>query len=403
MRKIFYLASILLYSCQAPKLISYDFPKPVNTSDHRITLQEKRSYHIGELIIDNQFDGARVSDFYLDTSGYHLLIEPENHPINPSPWYAFRIQSATLDTATILLEYHYAKHRYPPKWSEDGKSWQLLDSTLIMAINDSVIRLTLPLIPNKKTWIAAQEIENSTSVKSWCETIAGSPDVSFHTFGKSKLGRDLFVLDMGTGSPENKPIIVLMSRQHPPEVTGFLAMKSFVESLLDDNALASDFLHKYRILVFPLMNPDGVDLGHWRHNAGGIDLNRDWAYFRQPETRQMAKYVIEVAHKNKAEVYLGIDFHSTYDDRYYTFESQLKSSIYRFKDYWLMGIKDRITNYHPKDIPGGLQQPISKNWFYLQFNAEAITYEIGDNTPRDFIKEKSNVAAKEMMKLLIFK
>ena len=36
-------------------------------------------------------------------------------------------------------------------------------------------------------------------------------------------------------------------------------------------------MEKFRVLAFPLMNPDGVDLGHWRHNAGGIDLNRDWS------------------------------------------------------------------------------------------------------------------------------
>ena len=42
------------------------------------------------------------------------------------------------------------------------------------------------------------------------------------------------------------------------------------------------------VIVYPLMNPDGVDEGHWRHNTGGIDLNRDWAHYNQPETRQVA-------------------------------------------------------------------------------------------------------------------
>ena len=31
---------------------------------------------------------------------------------------------------------------------------------------------------------------------------------------------------------------------------------------------------------------------------------------------------------------------------------------------------------------------------------EAIVYEIGDNTPRDFIRKKGEVAAVELMKLL---
>ena len=44
---------------------------------------------------------------------------------------------------------------------------------------------------------------------------------------------------------------------------------------------------------------------------------------------------------------------------------------------------------------------VSKNWFYSQFKAEGITYEIGDDTPRDLIKEKGKVSAQEMMKLLL--
>jgi hypothetical protein len=32
---------------------------------------------------------------------------------------------------------------------------------------------------------------------------------------------------------------------------------------------------------------------------------------------------------------------------------------------------------------------------------EAIVFEIGDNTPRDFIRRKGEVAAVEMMRLLI--
>ena len=39
------------------------------------------------------------------------------------------------------------------------------------------------------------------------------------------------------------------------------------------------------------MNPDGVDLGHWRHNANGVDLNRDWSYYNQPEIKQAVNFI----------------------------------------------------------------------------------------------------------------
>ena len=403
MRNLLLLSFLMLMGCQAPKLITYDFPKPVDTADHPIHIQEKKTYHIGAITLDNEFDGARVNDFYQDSDKtYHLVIEPENYPINPSPWYAFRVSSSTLDTADINIHYHHAKHRYAPKWSTDGEAWQLLDSNSVSMVNDSVVTLSLPL-SEAPLWIAAQELRNSTQVKTWCKTIAKHAHASLFSYGKSKLDRALFGLDIHTGATKDKPIIVIMSRQHPPEVTGYLAMQKFVETLLEDTPLSNDFRKKYHILIFPLMNPDGVDLGHWRHNAGCIDLNRDWAYYRQPETRQMAQYVLNNAHQNKAKVYLGLDFHSTYDDRYYTFDEDIKSNLHHFKDYWIDGIKNQIEGYKPKDLPGGLKQGISKNWFYLQFQAEAITYEIGDTTPRPFIAEKAKIAANEMMKLLILK
>jgi len=83
----------------------------------------------------------------------------------------------------------------------------------------------------------------------------------------------------------SKKALLIISRQHPPEVTGFIAMKSFIETIAGDSEQAKVFRQKFKVYNVPLMNPDGVDNGHWRHNMGGIDLNRDWQAFNQPETR----------------------------------------------------------------------------------------------------------------------
>ncbi|MEL6867928.1 MAG: M14 family zinc carboxypeptidase, partial [Bacteroidota bacterium] len=168
--------------------------------------------------------------------------------------------------------------------------------------------------------------------------------------------------------------------------------------------LANDFRKKYRILFFPLINPDGVDLGHWRHNGGGIDLNRDWAYYRQPEVRQTADQIVSMVKKAKSKVILGLDFHSTYKDIYYS-NSLAPDQIHHFKDYWLQGIEEALVafDYQTKEAPSGLRAPVSKGWFYQQFKAEALTYEIGDSTPRDMIMLKGRISALEMMQLLIFR
>jgi len=402
---VYGLLIVLISACSSSKLKTFEFPEPIDTSSQEIKYQEKKEYTIDNTIFaDNQFDGARLNDFtQINDSTYQVDILPENEPINQSPHYAFRIWSKQAQTIYVKLNYPTSNHRYIPKLSVDGEQWKPIDSTSYQLVDSTKNALFKIDISPEKLWVAAQEIKTSTEAMQWSKLIATHRGVRFKVIGKSKLKRDLIGLDIYTDDPKGKDIIVILSRQHPPEVTGYLAMQSFVEELLKENRLQKDFRSKYRILVYPLLNPDGVDLGHWRHNTGGIDLNRDWAYYRQEEVKTIVNSIVDIANESKGKVILGLDFHSTQEDLYYSFSDDMHSSIYPFKDYWMHAIDDAIPNYTPDDKPFPLSQPISKGWFYKQFNAESLTYEIGDETPRDFVDLKARVAAKEMMRLLILR
>ena len=77
--------------------------------------------------------------------------------------------------------------------------------------------------------------------------------------------------------------------------------------------MAKRFREQFVTFAVPLMNPDGVDNGHWRHNQGGIDLNRDWQNFNQPETSNI-KHFLEQKTGEGYDFVFGGDFHSTWDD-----------------------------------------------------------------------------------------
>jgi len=406
LKRILFLAafSLLMISCGSTKLKTHEFPNVFDTSNHPIKYQNKKEYHIDGVTADNLFDGARLNDFTQENdSTFVATILPENEPINSSAYFAFRLSSDTERKIHLKLNYPTATHRYIPKLSNDGKNWKPIDSINFKLIDSSKNALLTLTINQNKLWIAAQELNTSTDAKNWAKDLATHEDVRYKTVGKSKLNRDLIALDIYNGDAKGKEMIVVLSRQHPPEVTGYFAMQAFVEEILKNNRLANDFRKKYRVLVYPMVNPDGVDLGHWRHNTGGVDMNRDWAYYRQSEVKTVVNSIVDLANASKNKVILGLDFHSTQEDLYYSFTDDMHPSIYPFKDYWLQGIDDALPNYTPDDRPYAVGDPISKAWFFLQFNAESITYEIGDETPRDFIKLKAEVAAREMMKLLILK
>ena len=297
--------------------------------------------------------------------------------------------------------YEDGNARYVPKLSKDGENWQPIDSTKFTFVDDGSAMMNID-VSSDTLWVSAQEIMDSHRVGKWATQLAEDKRVRFSSIGKSKLGRDLYFLDFKTGNGKEKDVIAVFSRQHPPEVTGFKAMQAFLDELLV-NEQSVAFFEKYRVVVYPLLNPDGVDLGHWRHNTGGIDLNRDWAYYNQPETRQVADHLVNTVDKSKARVILGLDFHSTQKDVFYTLpdEEGSKSVIPWFKKPWLEGIEANIDNYELNEEASGLGQPVTKGWFYTQFEAEGVTYEVGDETPRDFIELKGRVAAQQMMKVLL--
>ncbi|PCE63916.1 hypothetical protein B7P33_11695 [Sediminicola luteus] len=399
-KRIGVLAFFVLASCSGYKYSTHNFPKAVDTTSKPIELQEKKQFSVLGVQASNQFASARLNGFERENdSTIRALIRPENSPINPSPWYAFKLWADTEITRYIHLDYGDHFHRYAPKISTDGEQWQLLDTAMVQVHADKSATLKLQL-SSDTLWVAAQEIHDSKRVGAWAAQMAQHKGVSAHTAGTSKMGRELPYLDIGFGDTKKKPTLIIISRQHPPEVTGYLAMQAFVETLIDQGG-KNGFLKSHRVLVYPILNPDGVDLGHFRHNTGGVDMNRDWAHYHQDEIKQLTQHMVSTVNEAKSKVVMGLDFHSTYKDVYYTFDETVKTTKPGLTKAWLAGIQKGLALDSINDSPSGIGLPVSKGWFYNQFKAESVTYEIGDDTPRDFIKEKGRVSAEVLMELLM--
>lgn len=365
-----------------------------------------------DIFVSNDFSGARLNGLtQVEGDTIVALITPENTPINPSPWYAFKIWSKSNQRIILKLTYQDGKHRYYPKVSENGSEWHLLDSTKFQKIKRGTERfgpksqsesalLFLKIGPNP-IWVAAQELESSTQVFNWMDKMAENDFISIEEIGKSREGRSIKCMKIG--ETDDEKMMMVISRQHPPEVTGYLAMKAFIETIAGDSKLAKKFRKQYNLYVVPLMNPDGVDNGHWRHNNGGIDLNRDWADFNQPETTAVKDFMHRKMEEANGKFYFGIDFHSTWDDIYYTIPVESISNLPNFTTKWLNGVKSQFTDWEPNVKPTDSLEPtlVSRNYFFIEFGAEALVYEVGDNTPRDFLKRKGQVSAEQLMKIVL--
>ena len=383
-----------------------NFKTPVDTTSKEIKFQAKQTYKLANLGIyaSNNFDGAHLNGLErVNDSTAIVIINPENTPINNSAYYGFKTWSDTPRSFYFTFQYPKGyKHRYIPKLKIDN-TWKTIDSLFIFK-NDSIVTIKLSL-DKKPLIVAAQEIQSSIDVKNWYSNLVKGKEnfVKIKSIGKSALGRNLPVLDIYKDDAKNKDVIVLLTRQHPPEVTGYFAFQEFLQTLLNESELSQKFLNKYHVLAFPIMNPDGVDLGHWRHNAKGVDLNRDWSNYNQPEIRQTIKFITKALKKNKSKLILGLDFHSTWYDVFYTNKKREGTTLPNFIDDWFTALEKNIPNYKVNEKSGNSTKPVSKGWFLYGHNAVGITYEIGDKTSKDNIELIGRVSAEQMMNILLNK
>jgi hypothetical protein len=208
-----------------PEARPNEYTRLVDTESKVIELQQKKNYSFPQksLTVDNLFNGARLNSAVLTGNTLKITIAPENTPINGSSWYAFRIVSRKRQSLTVELDYTYASHRYAPKWSEDGKNWFFIDKRKIKTNRDKDRVWFTITVPADTLWIAAQEIVTSENVTDWCTSLARPSFIRYKVIGQSALGKDIPCLDIYSGPAHGKPIIAILGRHHPPEVTHFEA------------------------------------------------------------------------------------------------------------------------------------------------------------------------------------
>ena len=351
--------------------------------------------------IDFDFPGAGNLTCEIINSKYiKFFINPEtDDSINPSPWFAIRKSKHSED---IKLEFDYKnyQHRYDPKISNDKKIWKKINQTNILKDENGKIIIINFSPSNEKEYISSQELITEDWYNDWFNYLGGLEKVKSELIGLSVLKKPItmFFVEENT----NNPYILILGRQHPPEVTGAIAIKSFVNELISKNDLSESFLDNYNIIFVPLMNPDGVENGYWRYNENKKDLNRDWGIFSQPETKSVNNKLINFKDDKKIEVF--IDFHSTYKNIFYISDISKSHKLQNFLKNWLNNSKPDLLkiDYDYKIVNSmSPNNGVSKNYIFNKYNIPSVTYEVSDVEDRDKIKKSSSILSKKLMQSLL--
>ena len=352
----------------------------------------------GAFVLRADYAGGRMNDCQvLGVNAVRLSIQPENNGrINPSPWYSFHVRrhaAAGEQELTVRLAYGEHAHRYAPKISSDGWNWQRLGGD---AVRETARGAVLRLRPSAEgSYVSAGELLTERFYAAWRERVGvAAGDAEWTVIGESTGAAPIYALVVNPGAAN---YILLLGRQHPPEVTGALAMTGFVARLLEARAACAGeiadvarprcrFFETHAFVVVPNLNPDGVQAGHWRHNLAGVDLNRDWGDFSQPETQAVRDLLarLEAARKRPRAM---LDFHSTRRNVFFTQDAAAPTRPARFAKRWLDAAKRaRGELYEFENDPRRLSEAgTTKNYFYRRFGVPSITFEVADEEDRALI------------------
>jgi hypothetical protein len=372
--------ALILFACAAP---------PERIPDE--------SCHSGNALLDAHFEGSNLGECTVKTDGrFHLALFPEDEPpINPSPWYAFRLSGRAGQEVNIRMTFEDGYARYWPKVSRDGQSWLPLEDDRV-SVNAEREWMEIRIeLDQSQLWIAGQELLTRHYYDDWLSELEHHEEITTRLLGRSVLNRPIYLAET-TDRPE---LLLILGRQHPPEVSGAVAMRAFIGTVLGDSDLARQFRERFKLAIIPLLNPDGVALGHWRHNVNGVDVNRDWGPFTQPETRAVMKW-LEGVEAEGLQLRLMLDFHSTREDLFYT--QPMTEDPPDFASVWLGAAAERLPDFpfkHEADPVS--EQANAKNYFHVSRGIPAITYESGDETDREQLEQSAVVFAEEMMRIML--
>lgn len=416
MPKYYIIVVILLIitGCESTKRFTgydYDPPDVTNTINKTIEFQKKRTIGVGspKVWISNEFAGARMNDFYaVNDSTFEVLIKPERAPINNSAWYGFKIWSEEDRKITLRMRYEDGAHRYTPKifYADQTNSDRILSVEYEYPVSvkkDAEGVAYFNLHVNEKPLIVSAQIPfNSINFEEALNESLFKDNTTITVVGASNEDRPIYEIEIDeTGKDKPAGVLVIVSRQHPPEIPGFLTSMYFLTSLLSGDDVAQEFRKHFVVKAYPMLNPDGADYGHWRNNAAGNDLNRDWEQFNQPETRAVRDALLPLLDEPNRRVYYGIDFHSTSANIFYPIDKKVKRFPDNFTQRWQEKVIDRNKriDYLIEEFP--TDSPIAKNWIYKTFGADAVTYEVSDTMDVNMMEEGTYNAAILLMEMLL--
>jgi hypothetical protein len=120
---------------------------------------------------------------------------------------------------------------------------------------------------------------------------------------KSRHGREVELLQIGTSGSKRKPVLVT-ARHHATETIASYVLEGFLQAAMSESSAGTEFREEYVLFAVPFVDKDGVEEGDQGKNRKPHDHNRDYgAVSIYPEVRAIKRL------DQKHDFQYALDFH----------------------------------------------------------------------------------------------
>jgi hypothetical protein len=174
------------------------------------------------------------------------------------------------------------------------EDWRVFPGTVdVMATNVSLE------VPPGEWYLGLHPVYDAERLEDDCR-LAVEAGLERRAIGASREGREIAALSAG---PEDAPVVLVVARFHPYETAGSWCVSEILTLLGADLEGEGELTGRFRFVVVPVTNPDGVAAGCCkRSRRGGPDLCHEGADSDDPAGRAL----LELLNECRPRAYLDL-------------------------------------------------------------------------------------------------
>ena len=230
----------------------------------------------GAVTINTAFPGgnARVTD----NTGNSVHVEPDLRGGAPWFYWCFEATSTKPGKVTFVFPEKVAGFKngaigfQGPAISADlGRSWKWMGTDQVDGDSFSFEFAKA----NERVRFAVTIPYVQSELDEFLKRNSSNRHLKTSVLTKSRNGRDVELLQIGTFGPEVKAILVT-GRHHAAETIASYVLEGFLQEAMSESEPAKQFREKYVLYAVPFVDKDGVEEGDQGKNRKPHDHNRDY-------------------------------------------------------------------------------------------------------------------------------